>query len=601
MSTNANAAEPSGQAEPLRIGRAGSSPGLRAVMFAAVVGLAHLPLLLGHLWGLWLYRPHYHVYPLLAAGIVGWLWTRGPRLSGWARPSWWATGLLAGGLLGLTLAVLLGSPWWGAVAAVLSSGGLLGRYAVPEPDRSWLPAWLLLGLVVPLPFQWDFALLNWLQSTSLQAASGVLDLAGVRHLLAGQVLVLPDRRLLIDEICSGLPALPLLFALTALTVTLARRPLLWSTLLLAGSVAWAWLANAARVWLSVVAQQWYHWDWFSGWKATAVTWGTGLAALILLASTNRGLAFLLRPIAARRGGMRLPSEITRNPLNRAWNWLVGASPGAAGSRRPDGPPRTGSSAVANKPKRTESRRSDTKPLPVPSSPKGRDAGWLAAFGLLGMLQVAWLALPLLSADRASVGGRPVDRSLPATLAGWTLQARGPQVGRQGDPGGRFSSQWESRLGTLVCQVSVGGPIPEGQDPALRFRALGWRLTPWQVAGGDGPGDEAVTYGESELSTSAGEHGWLLAGHLDPAGRPIPAAGTLWADALSQVVRGPLGSLWRRRPGANLAATAYRIEAFASGVSPLSADDQAEIRRLFVAARARISGGSPRTQPAERQP
>ena len=601
MSTKATAAEPAGRAEPLHTGGADRIPGRRAVVFATVVGLAHLPFLLGHLWGLWLYRPHYDVYPLLAAGIVGWLWTRGPKLSGSARPSWWATSLLAGGLLGLTLAVLLGSPWWAAVAAVLSSGGLLGRYAVPEPDRGWLPAWLLLWLVVPLPFHGDFAVLNWLQSTSLQAASGVLDLAGVRHLLAGQVLVLPDQRLLTDEIGSGLPALPLLLALTALTVTLARRPLLWSALLLAGSVAWAWLANAARVWVSVVAQQWYQWDCFSGWKATAVTWGTGLVALILLASTNRGLAFLLRPIAARRGGMPLPSESTRNPLNRVWNWLVGASPGAAGSRRTDGPPRTGSSVAAGKPQRAESRRSGTKPLPEPSAPRGRDAGWLAAFGLVGMIQVAWLALPLLSAEHASAGGRPVDRYLPAELARWTLKPCAPQLRRRGDPGGRFSSQWECRLGTLVCQVSVGGPIPEGQDAALRFRALGWRLTPWHVTGGDGPGDEAVSYGASELSTSAGEHGWLLAGQLDPAGRPIPSTDTLWADALIRVVRGPLGSLWRRQPTANLAATAYRIEAFASGVSPLSADDRAEIGRLFVAARARISGGDSRTQPAERKP
>jgi len=104
-----------------------------------------------------------------------------------ARPSWWSSSLLAGGRLALALSLLRGSPWWAAVATVLSAGGLAGRYAVPEPGRSWLPAWLLLGRIVPWPFLWDLALLDWLQATSLQTASSLLDLVGMRHAFEGQI------------------------------------------------------------------------------------------------------------------------------------------------------------------------------------------------------------------------------------------------------------------------------------------------------------------------------------------------------------------------------------------------------------------------------
>ncbi len=118
---------------------------------------------------------------------------------------------------------------------------------LPGQTRNWLPAWALMWLIVPPPFRWDFRLILWLQSSTSRMASVVLDVVGVRHLMEGNVLVLPGQRMLVEEACSGVNSLLVLLSVTALFVVAARRPLLWAGLLLASSVAWAWLANVARV------------------------------------------------------------------------------------------------------------------------------------------------------------------------------------------------------------------------------------------------------------------------------------------------------------------------------------------------------------------
>ena len=95
---------------------------------------------------------------------------------------------------------------------VLSVGGLIGRYAVPGQGRDWLPVWLVMWLIVPPPFRWDFRLIVWLQSSTSRMASMLLDVVGVQHLMEGNVLVLPGHRMLVDEACSGVNSVLVLLA-----------------------------------------------------------------------------------------------------------------------------------------------------------------------------------------------------------------------------------------------------------------------------------------------------------------------------------------------------------------------------------------------------
>ena len=94
---------------------------------------AVLPLLLLHFGNLWTNRPHYEFFPILIAGVLFLAWSRTPPLrfaeqNGWSRLSTWL--LLLAGLFVLALATLLYSPWLGAIAAILTIGGLAIVYQI---------------------------------------------------------------------------------------------------------------------------------------------------------------------------------------------------------------------------------------------------------------------------------------------------------------------------------------------------------------------------------------------------------------------------------------------------------------------------------------
>ena len=139
------------------------------------------------------------------------------------------------------------SQWLAAVGFVVAAGGVLASLDDPAVRREWLPVWALLWFLIPPPLAWDEDLIVWLQSLASRGSSLVLDVFGVRHLMEGNVLVLPEHRLLVEEACSGIYSLFTLLTFTALFVVAVRRPLRHAALLLASTVCWAWLMNIARV------------------------------------------------------------------------------------------------------------------------------------------------------------------------------------------------------------------------------------------------------------------------------------------------------------------------------------------------------------------
>jgi exosortase/archaeosortase family protein len=147
----------------------------------------------------------------------------------------------------------------------------------------------------------------------------VLDVVGVRHLPQGNVIELPGHRLFVDEACSGVNSLFVLFAATAVFVVAARRPLVWSALLLATSAFWAAVANTARVTTIAIAQTRYDLDLSSGWQHQTLGFTTVGLAMLMLVSTDRVLAFLLQPIPHDEGGRA-------NPLSEIWNRCVAGEP-----------------------------------------------------------------------------------------------------------------------------------------------------------------------------------------------------------------------------------------------------------------------------------
>ena len=226
---------------------AGRKAGLLELSALGIILASHLPFLVVHFHSLWQNKPHYQFYPLFLVAVGFLLWQRWPDGGLRFRDSRLSLCLLLLGLATLAVGVLVYYPWLGAVAFLLTACGLVAGLEGRQVRRDLLPVCLLLIFVIPPPLAWDESLVRWMQLTTSQAASLVLDVFGVRHLMEGNVLVLPGHRLFVEEACSGVSSLFTLLSATACLLVFVRRPLLWSALLLAASVFWAGVANTARV------------------------------------------------------------------------------------------------------------------------------------------------------------------------------------------------------------------------------------------------------------------------------------------------------------------------------------------------------------------
>jgi exosortase len=582
------------QREPLGSSPAAFRANPRALVFVALVGLVHLPLLVLHLASLWEFRPHYQAYPLLLA-VIGWLaWKRRPEFSGLVRPSWWSSVLLAGGLLTLSASLLFFSPWLGALAAVLSAGGLVGRYALAGQGRDWVPVWALTWLIMPLPMDGDFRLVGRLEAWALEMASRFLDLIGVPHLMEGSVLMLPGHRMLLDQAWGGVNSPLILLSLTVIFVVATRRPWVWGVPLLVSVFAWVWLADVIRIVTVVLARAWFQADWSSGWQHEALGYATVLLGLVFLASTDYLLAFLFRPIAPKRGDSPLKQTGHDNPVSRAWNGLVGSSRKPVERSRPGSRSREAGS-VGSKPSRSSGRRRHDRrdrgaATPLPRGFGWRDYGWLFAFGMLGVLQIVCLAAPVPatgSRDTASIR----DWDMPDHIRGWIVVDRGTEELADQAPDGQFSGRWSFRREPLLCEILFDDPFPGWRDAAAGYADAGWRPIARRVVCDRG---ESNWYGpvvEVEFSNAAGQYGWLLFASLDEHGRELepPSVGGLPGFVAELAHRAPL-SRWRARGEGAMTKVTYRVQAFVTSPVRLSSPQRMAVSELFAAARTEILAG-----------
>jgi len=161
------------------------------ILIAAGVALflAHLPLLVAHGFALW-GRPHYQFFPIVlaGAGLLAW-----PAL----KAAWPGTGATPGRttwlLLGLNwlmlaTALVLDSPWLGAVAFLVLLVALVHGLGGWTLLRATLPALIFLLLIIPPPFGLDQRLVNGLQTLTSKCGSYVLDYFGVLHLQQGNLI-----------------------------------------------------------------------------------------------------------------------------------------------------------------------------------------------------------------------------------------------------------------------------------------------------------------------------------------------------------------------------------------------------------------------------
>lgn len=569
---------------------------LHAIVFAAVVVACHLPLVFLHFRNLWMMRPHYHFFPLLLIG-VGWLmWQRWPQWSLNTRAPRWSTALLGFGGVLLAVGTLLWSPMLAVVALVLSLGGLLARYAAPGQWRDWLPVWMLLWLVVPPPLGLDFRLITWLQSSTSQMASRVMDLLGILHLMEGNILVLPGNRMLVDEACSGVNSVLVLFTLTALYIVAQRRPLIWAAILLVSSVAWAWAGNTVRVTSIAVAHAWYGMDLSTGWQHDVLGYVTISLALAWLISTDYCLGFLLGPIRLRGRDL---SEFAASdtPVTKAWNWLVGGPVKFQSTlilATDAGALTEHSSADVIVSKTSKAAQSGS--LPKMSAKNGVTLPWFAVFGLVGMLQLAAFVLPSIFPSDGPVVDKQDQLTLfeatdlPETLAGWTVVGYDFVEREHGATFGNFSSRWFLEQGNLRCVASVSRPFWEWHDLTVCYRGTGWLLLQREDFRRQDIRGTSGGYIKAAFNRAANERSWLVYGYFDSSGNrlepPETGVGQTFRDRLRH---SPFIKRLAGGQGADDLAPVYQVQVFAATDTDLTVDEQESLRVLFSAVQELLAG------------
>ena len=391
------------------------------------------------------------------------------------------------------------------LAAVLSFGRPLASRV--------LPVWMLLWLLLPLPFRWDGRLILWLQGLSSQGGSQMLDYLGYNHVLAGYVIDIPGHQFLVEEACRGVQTLFALVAMAAILAVWLRRPLVHGTLLVASAVFWAIAANVIRVTLVVVLYVERGVDTGDGW--TQAMFGVGLLVfeLLMLLSTDRLLRFLLQPL--------VPVE-ERDPQ---------------GERADPDPP------IAE-------RQTDA----APQGSNGMSLVMLnfvaLAFLAVGVVQTATGVNRRLArtegisfaedddrGDRVPLSDVLSEATLPETLVAlerveFKVQTRSPN-----DDRGRYSIAWRYAGPQEDAIVSVDFPFFGWHNLGGCYQSRGWQLESWTVMDGDGVHDAfGAPFAELRMKDATARRGHLFVTQFTAEGDALAPPSTPgrslsdWCDA-----------------------------------------------------------------------
>ncbi len=557
----------------------------RAAVALGLVGLAHLPWLAAQGRLLWSY-PHYQFVPFVPLGAAA-LAVRDSRRLGPLTPGdrRWSVGLLAASLLLMALAAVLWSPLCGTLAALTTLLALAQSWGGARLVRAMLPAWVFLWVAVRPPLGLDLDLIFALQSVATRCSSRVLDLLGVFHVAAGHVIELADRRLLVEEACSGIYSLFVALTATLFYVLWVRRGWLTSLLLFAAAAAWVMVDNVFRIVTTTVL--WSRWgvDINSGWKHELF----GLLVLVvtvgLILSTDHLLQTVLGAVR------RVWSERLAWRSRQAWNALRlrfagkgarsgvgGTAPGGAGPGTPAAPLR------ADRP---------GEPTRWPATRSVWLTSWpvLAVFGLIGTGQLAVVARGALYAAPA------LERSLESLKAGDLPQRIGPYqregfaVERTGTPGtmAEYSRVWTYRSPRATAVVSADYPYVGWHEVTDCYRGQGWIVEGRTVEPGEA--DQGGPRVAATMVKPLERYGLLVFAFDDERGEPVsPPSYRGW----SAILRERLSFGYMRLPGGRPTGRSrggtvpgYQVQVLWSSEDLPTSADEGQAREMFEQARAAL--------------
>ena len=211
---------------------------------------------LEHLVYRWWHEPqasHGFIVPILALLV---LWSRKQSFpAAPLQPAFWGFGVIAAAAVVRLLAVYLyiAHDWFDGASLLLTLTGLvllLGGTALLR--WSW-PALVVLLFLLPLPYGLEIALAAPLQRLATLAGTYTLQTLGFPAVSEGNVILLDDYQIGVEEACSGLGMLVTFFALSTTVALIIQRPLADRLVIFFSAIPIGVLMNLLRITATGVA------------------------------------------------------------------------------------------------------------------------------------------------------------------------------------------------------------------------------------------------------------------------------------------------------------------------------------------------------------
>lgn len=437
--------------------------------------LAHLPMLLSYFRTLWRYE-HYQFYPF-ALVATGWFvfaridWSR-------VRVSIFACLFIVVDLLLLSFSCVVGSPWLSAAAFLCGLLALLfASHDREEHTRPWEAALIFLSVVRP-PAGYDQQLVQKLQLFTTRISGDVLDRLGVIHVRSGNLIELTDKRLFVEEACSGVQSLFALVFIATYIITSRRRPPLHGLLLLLAAPLCALPMNIARVLGISLAWDYWQLDWSTGIAHTILGYVLLLLAAGLVLSADKLIRLIGEPISERWS--KDDGNRTANPVVRVWNWFWASPPAIEPNVSRTGRLFTGAALAT------------------------------------ALFMATWQCKTLFASDTAPtrIGQVFAFAELPVSYLSYQFADREAKERSVSANQGQYSEIWRYRAGIDEIMIGCDYPFSGWHSLETCYEGIGWDLADKRIVGTEWP---AMAL---SLSKPTGEKALVIYSLFDAQAEPV---------------------------------------------------------------------------------
>lgn len=270
-----------------------------ALVLGGAIALGILPLFVAELVVM-ANMSMYQFYPFVFAFVAWRGWTRWKSAAGTfgarqGKRAWLEFALLTLALACLVLHAGLFGPWLGGAAGMIALAAALLSVQRFRNVQLW-DLWALLLVSMRMPLDLNYRLAGSLQRFSAILSDYLLDLIGVLHYRAGNVIQLASRELFVDEACSGVISVMSVIAVAAILAIVRERRVLHTVALIIAGVLWAMIMNVLRICAIAIALDRFGIDWTHGAVHEAISLVGFTITCLAVCSTDVLLAGLLQPV-----------------------------------------------------------------------------------------------------------------------------------------------------------------------------------------------------------------------------------------------------------------------------------------------------------------